>query len=79
MDPSPPSPAHTPAPLPPPLPPRLPQIICPSDDEVCQLHGEQVEDLAAFKRRHLESPAWLQFCQYYEVQQAQPPPEAEPA
>ena len=50
-----------------------------SPSQVTGLHGEQVEELVAFKRRHLASPAWQQFCQYYEVQQVQPPPDAEPA
>lgn len=54
------------------LSPASVQVICPSDTELCELHGEQLEELAGFKRRHLASQAWHQFCERHGVQQAQP-------
>jgi hypothetical protein len=53
-------------------PPRLWQAICPGDQELCSLHGERLEDLAAFRQQHLASPAWRAFCERHGVDQAQP-------
>ncbi|PRW32577.1 hypothetical protein C2E21_8252 [Chlorella sorokiniana] len=54
------------------LSPRLFEVICPSDEELCRLHGEDLEDLAAFKQQYLASPEWQAFCQQHAVVQAQP-------
>ena len=48
------------------------QVICPSDAELCDLHKEPPEELAAFKRQHLAGQAWADFCAQHGVQQAQP-------
>lgn len=53
-------------------PPRLWQVICPSDAELCRLHGEEEAQLAAFKAEHLASPAWQEFCAAHSVLQAHP-------
>lgn len=50
----------------------LPQVICPSDEELCRLHDERLEHLAAFKQQYLASPEWRAFCQQHGVSQAQP-------
>jgi hypothetical protein len=63
--------ARTPAPRPAPHAPAL-QAICPGDQELCSLHGERLEDLAAFRQQHLASPAWRAFCERHGVDQAQP-------
>jgi hypothetical protein len=48
------------------------QVICPSDAELCELHKEAPQELAAFKRQHLAGQAWADFCAQHGVQQAQP-------
>lgn len=48
------------------------QVICPSDEELCRLHDERLEDLAAFKQQYLASPEWRAFCEQHAVAQAQP-------
>lgn len=48
------------------------QVICPSDAELCRLHGEEEAQLAAFKAEHLASPAWQEFCAAHSVLQAHP-------
>ncbi|KAL4426215.1 hypothetical protein ABPG77_009830 [Micractinium sp. CCAP 211/92] len=53
-------------------PPRLWQVICPSDAELCRLHGEDEAQLAAFKAEHLASPAWRDFCAVHSVEQTHP-------
>ncbi len=52
--------------------PLTSQVICPSDEELCRLHGEQLEELAAFKQQYLGSPEWRAFCERHAVAQAQP-------
>lgn len=54
------------------LPASALQAICPGDQELCSLHGERLEDLAAFRQQHLASPAWRAFCERHGVDQAQP-------
>ncbi|KAI3427304.1 hypothetical protein D9Q98_010222 [Chlorella vulgaris] len=55
-------------------PPRLWQVICPSDAELCKLHGQELAQLAAFKSSHLASQAWHAFCRQHNVQHAGPDP-----
>lgn len=36
------------------------------------MHGERMEDLAAFRRAYLASDAWAQLCAQHSVVQVQP-------
>jgi hypothetical protein len=63
---------HPPQTSAPHLPCPGPQVICPSDAELCDLHKEPPEELAAFKQRHLAGQAWADFCAQHGVQQARP-------
>lgn len=60
---------------PPPTTTSLPsplQVICPSDEELCSMHNETLEDLAAFKQQFLASQQWHEFCRQRGVTQPQP-------